>query len=147
MPVLDLDLHLGCLVGMLGDIRTDPGGKAADRVLNMLRSRGEIHGVERVVVEEAHEVIVFERPLPLHLGHSSSGLADGEVDVGEPILGLGIPERVIACRLGVGVDMRHAPGVAVERHVAAVGRCGCNRHQGGRPPPLQTSHDRRIDAH
>ena len=78
--------------------------------------------MERVVVEEAHEVVVLKRPLPLHLGHPSDRLADGQVDVLEPVLGLGIAQRVVAGRLGIGVDMGDAPGLAVERRFTGAGR-------------------------
>ena len=78
--------------------------------------------MECVVVEEAHQVVVLKRPLPLHLGHPSGGLTDGEVDVDEPVLGLGIPQRVVAGRLGIGVDMGHAPGIAVERRFTGPSR-------------------------
>ena len=131
MPVLDLELHLGRFVGMLFTIGADPGGKATDGVLDVLGRGVEILPVERVVVEEAHQVVVLECPLPLHLGHPSGGLADGQVDVFETVLGLGIPQRVVAGCLGVGVDMGHAPAVAVERRLTAAGwRC----QEGGERP-------------
>ena len=73
-------------------------------------------------MEEAHQVVVLERPLPLHLGHPPGGLTDSQVDVLETVLGLGIPQRVVAGRLGIGVDMGDAPGIAVERRFTGAGR-------------------------
>ena len=98
-------------------------------------------------MEETHQIVIPERSLPLHLGHPSGGLTDGEVDVVEPILGLGVAKRVIAGRLGVGVNMGHAPGVAVERRLTSAG-WGCEQ-AGERPGDALTGplHERCLEGH
>ncbi len=122
LPAVEFHGAVQSLFGMLRDIGLHPPHEVVAKLPDVFRCGLPVPLANLRVLEYAQVIVLFGKLLAESRGHRAHRRAHIPVNIFEPVLGLGIPQGIRRIGPGIGVHVRHTPGVAIQGYFFRRGR-------------------------